>query len=252
MLDVSRGQSSQDGSGLEDQSITNRAYVELRSALIACRLAPGSRLKIAQLQRDLGVSQAAAREGLSRLASEGLVTIERNSGFRASPVSAEGYRELADACLTIEMPLLRSSIQRGDYAWEGALLSTYHIASRVLAEAVDEGGSMDSYVAERERFHRTLFSRCDNKWLLWSWSLLYAQQLRYRHTFHELARYECGLHEDYRRFLDAVIERDVDLAATLWRDYHEKIVRFIESSLKPDDAGTKRRKGGRSPRVRQG
>ena len=91
---------------------------------------PCSRLKIAQLQRDLNISQATAREGLSRLAAEGLVTIERNSGFRAVPISADGFRELAEACLTIELPLLRSSIARSDFAWEGALLSGYHIASR--------------------------------------------------------------------------------------------------------------------------
>ena len=118
-----------------DQSITHRAYVEIRAALISCQLAPGSRLNISQLQRDLGVSQAAVREGLSRLAAEGLVTIERNSGFRAAPVSAEGYRELANACLTIELTLLGSSIANGDYAWEGALLSAYHVASRILTEA---------------------------------------------------------------------------------------------------------------------
>ena len=215
----------------EDQSITHRAYVQIRAALLACRLKPGSRLKIAQLQRDLDISQAAAREALSRLAAEGLVTIERNSGFRAVPISADGYRELADACLTIELPLLRSSIARGDFAWEGALLSTYHIASRVLAQMGEDDISMDAYVRHREDFHLMLFSRCDNQWLLRAWSLLYAQQVRYRHTFRELARYERGLAADYRQFLDAVIERRADEAEALWRANHDKVVAFIESSL---------------------
>ncbi len=214
-----------------DQSITHRAYVQIRAALISCRLKPGSRLKIAQLQRDFDISQAAAREALSRLAAEGMVTIERNSGFRAVPISAGGYRELADACLTIELPLLRTSIQRGDFAWEGALLAAYHVASRVLAQVQDDAISMDAYVHHRENFHRTLFSRCDNQWLLRSWSMLYAQQLRFRHTFRELARLERGLHDDYRKFLDAVIDRREDDAVALWCENHEKVVGFIESSL---------------------
>jgi DNA-binding GntR family transcriptional regulator len=216
----------------EDSSLTNRAYVEIRQALISCRLAPGSRLSIAQLQRDVGVSQAAVREALSRLTSEGLATIERNSGFRAAPVSAEGYRELADAVITIEVPLLRASIQNGDYAWEGALLSAYHVASRVLSQ-LDEGAGMEAYVANREDFHRRLFSACNNQWLLWSWSLLYAQQLRYRQTFADLARFERGLHDDYRSFLDVVIKRDVDEAERLWRENHEKVADFLESQLTP-------------------
>jgi DNA-binding GntR family transcriptional regulator len=219
----------------EDSSLTNRAYVEIRRALISCRLAPGARLSIAQLQRDVGVSQAAVREALSRLTAEGLAVIERNSGFRAAPISVEGYRELATAVITIEVPLLRSSIENGDYAWEGALLSAYHVASRVLSE-VEDGAGMEAYVANREDFHRCLFSCCDNQWLLWSWSLLYAQQLRYRHTFAELARFERGLHADYRSFLDVVIRRDVDQAERLWRENHEKVADFIESHLHPASA----------------
>lgn len=219
----------------DDLSITQRAYAEIRAALVSCRLAPGSRLKIAQLQRDIGVSQAAVREALSRLTAEGLATIERNSGFRAAPIYAGGYRELADACIMIEVPLLRSSIANGDYKWEGALLSSYHIASRVLAEVGEDAISMDSYVEHREQFHRHLFSACDNQWLLWSWSLLYTQQLRYRHTFRELARFERGLHDDYRQFLDVVIERDVDRAVELWCENHEKVVRFIEANLHPPE-----------------
>src|SRR3546814_18543883 len=78
----------------EDASITHRADIEIRAALISCRLAPSSRLNIAQLQREIGVSQAAVREALSRLTAEGLATIERNSGFRAAPISVQGYREL--------------------------------------------------------------------------------------------------------------------------------------------------------------
>lgn len=121
-----------------DQSITHRAYVQIRAGLISCRLKPGSRLKIAQLQRDLNISQDTAREGLSRLAAKGLVNIERNSGFRAVPISADGFRELAEACLTIELALFRSSIARSDFAWEGALLSGYHISSRVLGQVGED------------------------------------------------------------------------------------------------------------------
>ena len=144
----------------EDSSITHRAYVEIRAALIACRLPPGSRLNIAQLQREIGVSQAAVREALSRLTAEGLATIERNSGFRAAPIAADGYRELSAACLTIEVPLLRSAIQNGDYVWEGALLSVYHVASRVLSEAASDSIGVDAYFSHREEFHQRLFSAC--------------------------------------------------------------------------------------------
>ena len=214
----------------EDDSQTHRAYMDIRAALISCRLAPGSRLNIVRLQREIGASQAAVREALSRLTAEGFVVIERNSGFRAAPISMDGYRELADAVLALEEILLRASIEKGDYEWEGALMSSYHIASRVLAEAEDEIG-MAAYVSNREEFHRRLFSACGNQWLLRAWSQLYAQQLRYRQVFADLARFERGLHADYRDYLEAVIDRDVERALRLWRANHDKIVKFIEDQL---------------------
>jgi GntR family carbon starvation induced transcriptional regulator len=223
----------------EDLSLTHRAYMDLRVALISCRLPPGSRLNIAKLQRDIGVSQAAVREALSRLTAEGFVVISRNSGFRAAPIAMDGYRELADAVLAIEEILLRASIARGDYAWEGALMSSYHVASRVLAEAEGDVG-MDAYISNREEFHRKLFSACGNQWLLGAWSQLYAQQLRFRHVFADLARFEQGLHADYRDYLDAVIDRDVERALQLWRAHHDKIVGFIEDHLRPAAAPLRR------------
>ena len=222
---------------VEDSSLTHRAYVRLRADLISCRLAPGSRLNISLLQRSLDLSQSAVREALSRLTSENLVVIERHSGFRAAPISNNGYAELAEACLVIEIPCLRSSIANGDLKWEGALLSTYHIASQLLARVVSGNSSLDSYVNQREEFHRKLFSASDSRWLLWAWSLLYAQQLRYRHRFADLARFELSLKKENRGFLDAVIQRDVENAVLLWRHHSDAVTNFIESSQKAENPG---------------
>jgi GntR family carbon starvation induced transcriptional regulator len=214
----------------EDLSLTHRAYVRLRADLIACRLPPGSRLNISRLQRSLNLSQSAVREALSRLTSENLVVIERHSGFRAAPISTEGYADLARACLVIEIPCLRSSIANGDLKWEGALLSTYHIANQLLARVVAGQGDLDSYVTQREEFHRKLFSASDSQWLLWAWSLLYAQQLRYRHRFADLARFELTLKTENRDFLDAVIQRDVKRAVMIWQHHSDAVTNFIESN----------------------
>jgi GntR family carbon starvation induced transcriptional regulator len=214
----------------EDHSVTHRAYVQLRADLISCRLPPGVRLNIAQLQRSFGLSQAAVREALSRLTSENLVVIERHSGFRAAPISTDGYADLAEACLVIEIPCLRSSIANGDLKWEGALLSTYHIASQLLSRVVSGEASLDYYVSHREEFHRILFSASDSPWLLWAWSLLYAQQLRYRHRFADLARFELTLKTENREFVDAVIRRDAERAVLIWRHHSDAVKNFIESS----------------------
>src|SRR5271170_3707170 len=166
-----------------DASLTQRAYGWLRSDLIGCRLPAESRLNVARLQKELGVSQAAVREALSRLTSEGLVTIERNAGFRAAPISRSGFRDLTAACANTEVPCLRSALEEGDLEWEGQLLATYHIAGKVLDRVVAGDEDISAYVSYRQEFHETLLSPCKNQWMLWSWRLLYAQHMRYRHTF---------------------------------------------------------------------
>jgi GntR family transcriptional regulator, carbon starvation induced regulator len=224
----------------EDSSLTSRAYFRLRADLITCRLLPGSHLNVSRLQRELGFSQAAVREALSRLTSEGLVEVERHSGFRAAPTSMTGFRELTTACATIELPCLRSAIKNGDVVWEGKLLATYHVASRMLQSVVRGEQDLIEYVGHRQAFHETLLAPCDNQWLLWSWRLLYAQYARYRHTFASLARFESELDSDFRDFMDVVLKRDIESAERLCLENYEKIAQFVESSFAKLEASAAR------------
>ena len=221
-----------------DVNLTHRAYTRLRSDLISCRLPPDSRLNISKLQKELGFSQAAVRESLSRLAAEGLVTIEPNAGFRATAISRDGFRDLAMACANVEVPCLRSALANGDLKWEGALLATYHVASKVLERVVEGREDISSYAIHRQAFHETLVSPCSNQWMLWSWRLLYAQHMRYRHTFQALSTFELELKEDFKRFMDHVLARDVEATVQACVGYYEKVADFIEGSK--SDAGSDR------------
>ena len=69
-------------------SLTQGAYEALRGDLLACRILPGSRLKIQELCSRLSVSLGAIREALSRLSSESLVIAEPQRGFRVAPLDA--------------------------------------------------------------------------------------------------------------------------------------------------------------------
>src|SRR3546814_17579829 len=102
---------------MEDSSITGRAYSILRSDIISCRLSPGVRLNISQLQKKLTLSQAAVREALSRLAAEGPVESERYRGFRVSQVSTTGFRKLTEALMALQLPSLRPPTRIGDMGW---------------------------------------------------------------------------------------------------------------------------------------
>jgi len=216
---------------MEDSSITGRAYSILRSDIISCRLAPGSRLNISQLQKKLTLSQAAVREALSRLAAEGLVEIERNRGFRVSQVSTSGFRKLTEALMAIELPCLRAAIQNGDIEWELNLIAAYHRALRTLELVVEGKEELNSYANERLAFYEALLAAADNPWLLWSWRLLYTQNARYRQIYMPLAKFELDLNPHHEQILKAVLSRDVDRVIALSVENYEKVSQFIEEQI---------------------
>lgn len=219
---------------MDDQSITGRAYQTLRAQIIGCFLKPGSRLNISSLQSSLSLSQAAVREALSRLTAEGLVEIERHRGFRVAPVSASGFRELTEACITIEMPLIRSAVANGDLEWERQLIAAYHRAAQTLQQVVAGQEGVEAYSTERQNFYEVLLSPCENKWLLWSWRLLYAQNMRYRHMYLSLARLELEQLPRHEEIVQAVLKRDIDKVEKMAVANYEQVMDAIEQAMADD------------------
>jgi DNA-binding GntR family transcriptional regulator len=101
-------------------------YQTLRDAIMRCELAPGRRLVIDELARQLAVSSIPVREGLQLLQSEGLVTNIPHVGATVSPIS----REAVDEAFTI---------------MEGLELVASRRAAQLMTEA--DGASLEQVVA---------------------------------------------------------------------------------------------------------
>lgn len=72
------------------RSIKLQVYRFLRQAIVDARLAPGRALSEKELAQRLGVSRTPAREALSKLADDGLVTILPQAGTFVAPLSFAG------------------------------------------------------------------------------------------------------------------------------------------------------------------
>lgn len=221
---------------MDDSSITGRAYHMLRAQIIDCRLKPGARLNISSLQSSLSLSQASVREALSRLTAEGLVEIERHRGFRVAPVSAGGFRELTEACITVELPCIRSAIANGDLEWERRLIAAYHRAAQTMQQVNAGNAGVGAYSNERQAFYEVLLSACDNQWLLWSWRLLYAQNMRYRHMYMSLARYDLEHLAMHEEILQTLLKRDVEKVVALAVANYEQVMTFVEQAMAEEAA----------------
>jgi DNA-binding GntR family transcriptional regulator len=76
-------------------TLVERAYNHLQAMLMGLEIAPGERIAIDKIARQLGISQTPVREALSQLEAEKLVSKMPNVGYRASPqMSRDEVRDL--------------------------------------------------------------------------------------------------------------------------------------------------------------
>jgi DNA-binding GntR family transcriptional regulator len=88
------------------------AYEQLRAEILAGRLQPNQRLVESDLTESLGVSRAAVRTALVRLAQEGLIEHERNRGARVRMVGEQEAAEILEARMVLEGLAARHAAER--------------------------------------------------------------------------------------------------------------------------------------------
>ena len=209
-------------------SRTQDAYERLRADLLACRLQPGSRLKIGELCQALSVSLSAVREALSRLTSEGLVVAEPQRGFRVAPISADELSDLTQVRAQIEGSCLERAIAVGDVGWEARLVAAFHRLSRTPErEPGDPQRMNEAWSAAHAAYHEALVAACDSPWLLRLRATLYAQSERYRRLSVPLAEITRDLNREHQDIMDAAFARDGGRARTLMTRHLELTTRIL-------------------------
>lgn len=226
--------------GESGRSNTQQAYERLRADVLACRLSPGTRLRINDLCSELGVSLGAVREALSRLTSEGLVIAEPHRGFRVTEISREELEDLTNVRVDIEAKCLARAIAVGSLAWESRLVAIYHELSRTPERTPNDPQRLnDSWSTLHRAYHEALVSACDSPWLLKLRSILYAQSERYRQLSVPLARTERNIDEEHRQIVDAVIARDTEKACSLLKTHISRTTDILmEATTLSQDAAT--------------
>jgi len=94
-------------------TLGDSVYDSIRAAVIEHLIAPGDRLGIESMARELGVSPTPVREALARLSAEGLATYEPLVGYRVSePLNPLQFDQLMEARFVMEPRLAALAAQR--------------------------------------------------------------------------------------------------------------------------------------------
>ena len=143
------------------QSKSQHAYDWIKARITRQDFAPGYRLVLGSIARELDMSAVPVREAIRGLEAEGLVTFERNVGARVSMVDDSAYRHSMQTLSVLE----------GAATALAARSLSAHDIERARALNARMTGSLDrfdphSFTALNRRFHAVLFERCENPRLL--------------------------------------------------------------------------------------
>ena len=262
------------GEPTKPRNLSEQAYDRIRRDIIRGERLPGEKLLIEAMSERYEIGMVPIREALNRLSAEGLVVRESNRGFSVSLLSLDDLEELVSTRIQLETLALRTSIQRGDEAWEERLVLSYHRLARTHRLLPPEAGRervSEEWEPRHRDFHLALLDACGSRWLLGFCSTMIDHAVRYRNVSmnaqaSQLRR--AGATGEHEALLHAALERDADLACMLLEQHYRITldgVRQVTSMAGPTDrsplaagempltaeAGAPPQPRGRRPRIRR-
>lgn len=97
---------------MKEDSLSNRAYTELRKKILSNQLTSGTRLKEDEWSKKLEVNRMAIREALTRLLGEQLIVQGEKGGFFVKTLTLEDSHKIRELREILEVGALRLLIQK--------------------------------------------------------------------------------------------------------------------------------------------
>lgn len=138
-------------------NLNEQVYDKLRARLLARRPGPGAKLSLHELADELGVSRSPVHHALTRLVSEGLLSVKARRGYYVTPITAEVVAEGYDVRLALELHAAERSV--------GDLTPEQLARFRQLAEASAATLSHEEWDATNAAFHEHQIDLAGNRLL---------------------------------------------------------------------------------------
>ena len=135
-------------------------YNEIRTAIVDAKFAPGERLVITYLAKDLEVSESPIREALKRLVSENFV-VEQGTGLYVAPLAEQQFLEMLDVRLQLELIAIRCSAKY--ITGEGIQRLKQDI---MIMKGALQKNDLPEYRIFHKKFHADCFAFCNVPFLI--------------------------------------------------------------------------------------
>ena len=199
-----------------EPSLSQRAYDQIRDAIITCGLRPGSEVSEATLAARCRLGKAPVRVALARLSQEGLVNATPRRGYRVSPITEQGIHDVFDMRIALEAMAARQAAGRVCVDELVALDRRWSDASPRAHEAADP-----AFLAANTAFHLTIARATGNALLVRTlWKFL-DETDRLVYLGLALASERSEVQEGHKPLIDALAHGDTEAAGRLAADHVE-------------------------------
>jgi len=193
-------------------SLHDQVYDELRSRLLTRRHVAGAKLSLHELAAELGVSRSPVHHALTRLVSEGLLTVKARRGYYVTPVTATALADGYDMRLALELHAAERAVGRTG----GTDLEVF----RRLLDSTAAAISHEQWDGANAAFHEHQVDLARNSLLSRFYRELSVNLLMQVIRGGHLEDH-AGLVTEHRRIVEAFEEGDADAARRAIREHVE-------------------------------
>lgn len=126
-------------------NLNDRVYETLKTRLVRRELGPGEKVSLHELAGSLGVSRSPVHHALTRLVSEGLLTVKPRRGYYVTPLTEAALEEGYDVRLALELQAAERAV--------GSVSPAGLARLRELHEATAEAVSHAEWDSANAAFH---------------------------------------------------------------------------------------------------
>lgn len=191
-------------------------FESLREAIINGILKPGERLMELQLAEQMGVSRTPVREAIRKLELEGFVVMVPRKGAYVSGISVKDIVDIFEVRAALESLAAGLAAER---ITEEELDELEKVLFQIAAASAKE--SIDIVAEKDAGFHEILFQASRNQRLVNMITHLQEHIQRFRTTSLSVPGRTKHAIEEHKNIVDAIGERNVELAQALAREHVE-------------------------------
>ena len=213
------------GDGTE-RLLSERISDEIRRAVVAGELEPGSRIRQEELAARFRASRIPVREALRRLESEGLVTLVPNSGAWIAKVDVAECIEMYKIRELLEPMALAESVPR---LGEGDVQRLEQLAAEV-----EHTTEVEAFLRLDRDLHLLSYARAGMPRLLDMIERFWNTTQHYRRAYFKLIERSGHwiIHAEHRLMMEAIRRKDAEEASRILQGHIRRTRLSLESTVK--------------------